>query len=273
MRWLLVAVALVGCSKKESSDGLPAADNWNADQAANVDPKSKQPAKSPHGSFHGSTDPSGSADPNDPHAGLGVDPNNPHGNVDPTDPSATMGMGDSNPHQQSGGAPMVEKTAPKSLDKLPDGRYVLGPLGFTLPDGWALKPVTSSMRSADFTFGDGEMIVFYFGTSGAGSNDDNINRWLGFVTPTGGKQARDVAKIDTKVKVNGQDATVMTVTGHYSDPGMMGSPPVDIVDGGMLCAIIPSTEGPYYFKGFGPEKTLEANAAKFRAMLASMKPR
>jgi hypothetical protein len=168
---------------------------------------------------------------------------------------------------------MVEKTAPKSLDKLPDGRYALGPYGLTLPEGWALKPVTSSMRMADFTFGDGEMIVYYFGHDGAGSNDDNINRWLGFVTPAGGKQARDVAKIDPKVKVNGLDATVMTIAGHYSDPGMMGSPPVDIADGGMLCAIVPSSEGPLYFKGFGPEKTLEANAAKFRALLASMKPR
>jgi len=275
MRWLFVVTVLAACTKSESQ-GLPAADNWNADQAAKVDPKTAKTA--PKTGFHGGSTPGG--DPSNPHAGMDVDPSNPHGGIDPSNPHA--GMDPNNPHggmdpnggmqQGPSNGPMIEKTPPRTLEKLPDGKYALGPFALALPDGWASKPVTSSMRVADLTFGDGEMIVYYFGTSGAGSIDDNLDRWLGQMVQPDGKNARDIAKIE-KTKVNNLDATIMTVTGSYSDGGMMGGAPVNIADAEMLAAIVASPQGPYYFKGFGPKKTIEANIAKFRAMLSAMKVR
>jgi hypothetical protein len=50
-----------------------------------------------------------------------------------------------------------------------------------------------------------------------------------------------------------------------------GPPPVDMEDAMLLAAIVNSPSGPYYFKGTGAKKTVEANAARFKAMLASMK--
>src|SRR5215467_10932567 len=50
-----------------------------------------------------------------------------------------------NPH-----ASVPEKTAPKALEPLADGRLGLGPFTLVAPTGWTTKPVTSSMRAADF---------------------------------------------------------------------------------------------------------------------------
>jgi hypothetical protein len=54
---------------------------------------------------------------------------------------------------------------------------------------------------------------------------------------------------------------------------MMGTAPVDIPDAELIVAIVASPQGPYYFKSFGPKKTMEANLAKFKAMLSSLKVR
>jgi len=195
-------------------------------------------------------------------------PANPH--ADSTPPA--------NPHGDSA-APssptMPMKTEPKTLEKLADGRLVLGPFSLALPPKWTVKPVTSNMRAADFVLpGDGELIVYYFGEGGAGSVDDNLDRWLGQFQQPDGKKSRDVAKIE-KLKFGGQDATFVSVTGRYvaaAMPGMSGGD-VDKADQRLLAAIVASPSGPYYFKLTGSRATLEANDAAFRAMLNSLKLR
>ena len=57
----------------------------------------------------------------------------------------------------------------------------IGPFALAPPAGWTVKPVTSSMRAAQFIIppaGDIELIVYYFGPSGAGSVEDNLDRWF-----------------------------------------------------------------------------------------------
>jgi hypothetical protein len=191
-------------------------------------------------------------------------PTNPHGGTDPHGGMA------------GGPPPMAQPTPAATLEKLPDGRVVLGPFTLVAPKEWTVKPVTSSMRAAHFELSakpgeEAELVVFYFGEGGAGGVEANIERWLGQFTQPDGKPSKDVAKIE-KTKVAGQDATMVAVTGRYATSQMPGGPPpVDMQDGALIAAIVSSPKGPYYFKLTGRKKTVDANSARFKAMLASMK--
>jgi hypothetical protein len=146
----------------------------------------------------------------------------------------------------------------------------LGPFSAAVPAEWKVKPTTSKMRAADYTVpGDGEVIVYYFGEHGAGSVDDNVERWLGQFTQPDGKATREVAKID-KVKLAGNDATLVAVSGHYVAMAVPGMDAVDKPDAAMIAAIVASPSGPYYFRLIGGKSTVDANAAAFRAMLSSL---
>ncbi len=195
----------------------------------------------------------------------------------PVAPGAQSGMaspptGAPGPH-----ASMARQTEARSLDKLPDGKLGLGPFALAAPAGWTAKPVTSSMRAADFAVpgkaGDAQLIVYYFGSQGAGSVDDNLNRWLGQLEQPDGKPTRGVAKVE-QTKFAGQAATYVSATGHFKAQAMMpGASDQDIKEAAMLAAIIDSPSGPYYFKLTGPAPTIEAQRQAFRGMLESLKLR
>jgi hypothetical protein len=185
-----------------------------------------------------------------------------------------------NPHgampNDSTHAPAAEKTAPKALEKQADGSLALGPFTLSAPADWTIKPVTSNMRAADFQLpakpgAEAELIVYYFGTGGAGSVDSNLDRWLGQFQQPDGKKSRDVAKIE-HTKFGGQDATFVSVTGRFVAPAMPGATEsVDKTDQTLLAAIVSSPSGPYYFKLVGAKSTVDAQAAAFRKMLDSLK--
>jgi hypothetical protein len=187
-----------------------------------------------------------------------------------TAPAPSEGSAAPNPH-----ASVPEPTAPKALEPLADGRLGLGPFSLVAPKDWTAKPVTSNMRAADFTLpgGDAELVVYYFGDHGAGSVDDNLDRWLGQFAQADGKKSRDVAKIE-KTKFAGQDATYVSVGGHFQAQAMPGATQaVDTPNAALLAAIIDSPSGPYYFKLVGAKPTVDAQTAAFRAMLESLKLR
>ena len=165
----------------------------------------------------------------------------------------------------------------RSLDKLADGTLALGPFALAAPADWSAKPVTSSMRAADFVIpgkdGEAELIVYYFGNQGAGSVEDNLNRWLGQLEQSDGKPTKDVAKVE-KTKFGGQDATYVSATGHFKAAAMApGSKDQDIASATLLAAIVESPSGPYYFKLVGPSSTVDAQAKAFRGMLEALKVR
>jgi hypothetical protein len=269
---LALALASTASCKKESPKGLPPASDWSPSAAAGG---SAAPG-TPHGD--------GKAGAN-PHAGMdmsGAGGANPHAGVD-------MSGGGANPHagmdMSGGGAaagaaagPVPDQTAPKTLAKLPDGRLALGPFSVAAPAGWTEKPITSSMRAADFVLAadagaEAELIVYYFGEGGAGGVQANLDRWIDQFQQPSGKPSKDVAKIE-KASFAGQEATVVSVSGRYVAsmmPGAGGA--VDKPDQAMIAAIVGSPKGPYYFKLVGAKKTVDANAAKLRAMLASLKLR
>jgi len=169
---------------------------------------------------------------------------------------------------------MPQKTAPHAPDKLANGRTQLGPFTAEVPGEWTIKKVTSNMRVADYIIGadEAELVIYYFGQAGAGSLEANLDRWFGQFQQADGKPTKDVAKIE-KAKFAGQEATVVSVGGHYHAdpmPGMGTGQPVDKQDQALLAAIVASPSGPYYFKLVGNKTTIDANAAKFRTMLTSL---
>ena len=191
-----------------------------------------------------------------------------------TEPS--HGAGD--PASDGTHALTVETRIAKVPDKLPDGRLVVGPFSLVAPATWTASPPTSGMRAAEFTLpakpgAEAALVVFYFGAKGAGSVDDNLDRWLGQFQQPDGKRSRDVARIE-KTTFAGQDATFVSVTGRFVAQAMPGAgAAVDKPDQALLAAIVASPSGPYYFKLVGAKSTVNANAAAFRSMLESLKVR
>ncbi len=259
---VVLVLALATSCKKDSAKGLPPATDWSAPPPGGQGAAPARPAN-PHGE--------------NPHAnphGPGVAGGNPHAN-----PHGPDMAGGGNPHGAPAGGPVAEKTAAKTLEKLPDGRLALGPFSVAVPAGWTEKPITSSMRTAHFLLpgaaagAEAELIVYYFGEGGAGSVEDNFDRWLGMFQQPDGKPSKDAAKTE-KTKLGGQEAHLVTVTGRYVTTTMPGGgDQIDKADHSLIGAIVSSPRGPYYFKLVGPKKTVDAHAAKVRAMLASLKLR
>ena len=246
-RVLLIALLVATSCKKDAPKGdLPPATDWGGGAG------SAQKPANPHA---GATDQA---------AGMA----NPHGDTPP------------NPHGDMSGprGAVPEKTAPTTLEKLPDGSLKLGPFAVAAPAGWTMKPTTSNMRIADFVVpakpgAEAELVVTYFGQGGAGSVQDNIDRWVDQFTQADGKSSRDVAKIE-KTKFADQEATFLSISGHYTAMAMPGATPaVEKSDQAALAAIVDSPFGPYYFKLVGAKATVDASAGAFRKMLESLKLR
>lgn len=254
----LVLVLTSTSCKKDSSSGLPPAKDWNA---APQQPPASAPGGSPGGM---AGNPHG--DMGNPHAGMGGmgGMGNPHGDM------GSPGGG--------GGGPVAQKTQPRTLEKLAGGKLALGPFSVAVPADWTEKAITSSMRAAQFQLAgaagaEAELVVYYFGETGAGSVQANLDRWIDQFQQPDGKPSKDAAKIE-KTKLAGQEATIVSVSGRYVTTSMPGGgDPIDKADQSLLAAIVGSPSGPYYFKLVGPKATVAAQAAKFRAMLASLQVR
>ncbi len=234
---LAMLLVLAGC-KKQNTDGMPPANDW------------------------GSAQPSAASKPAD----LPPPPPIQTGNKQQDEPDQEQSDQQAPPDHQV----VAEQTAPKQLEKQADGKYVLGPFVMTVPADWTQKPVTSNMRAADFALpgkagAEAELVIYYFGPNGAGTVQDNLDRWVGQFSQPEGKP-----KIE-KAKFGGQDATIVSVSGHFNAPAMMGGgEAVDKADQSLLGAIVGSPNGPYYFKLVGAKPTVAANDAKFRDMLKSL---
>lgn len=198
-----------------------------------------------------------------------VAPSNPHAT-----PGAATAGGAAAPNAH-GTNPMAAQTAPRSLEKRADGRSVLGPFSLVVPTGWTEKPSTSSMRAAQFQLpapagSEAEVVVYYFGETGAGSVQANIDRWVGQFKQPDDKPSSEVAKVE-KATYAGQEASVVSVSGRYVAGAMPGGQPVDKPNQSLIAAIVPSPKGPYYFRLVGSKEAVAAQEASFRAALTSLK--
>jgi hypothetical protein len=202
---------------------------------------------------------------------------NPHAGLDPAtaaraESARAAGVAPAAASPDNTVAPRIIE--PHRLAPLGQGRSALGPYSLQVPADWQEKPSVSSMRAAEFALpasdGRAEVIVYYFGQTGAGSVQDNIDRWVSQFTQPDGKPSSEATKVE-QVTLAGQAASLVSVSGRYAAPAMPGGEAVDKPDQSLLAAIVPSPKGPYYFRLIGDRAAVAAQTGKFRELLNSLK--
>ena len=161
---------------------------------------------------------------------------------------------------------------------MPPGDEGVVPLKYDAPAEWKSQPVTSAMRKAQFLLPratgdseDGQMIVFQFGKGQGGAVEMNIQRWVGmFTTKDGQPISGDAVKRETR-EVGGLKVTTLDVSGNFADAMMGMSAGAPKANYRMLAAIIETPDGPWVFKGVGPEATMQSHQQPFIKMLETIK--
>jgi len=157
------------------------------------------------------------------------------------------------------------------------GMVTVGPLTGKIPQGWRSVPPATSMRKADFLIGgeDGESIpaivsAFYFGPS-AGSIEMNIERWVAqFTQPDGSPLDPSMITRET-FTVNDMEVTVVSFAGTQLPSNMAGGVRIHEMPGWRnLSGIVMTPEGPWFFKGTGPDDLLRGEHRGFIEFLKSM---
>jgi len=156
---------------------------------------------------------------------------------------------------------------------------VFGPLKMHVPEGWVEQTPTSTMRQGQFALprvegdpADGELVVFYFGPGQGGSAEANIDRWIGQISQPDGSSSKEKART-SKRTVAGLPVTVVDISGTYQALMMPGTP-----SGGpnkgyrMIAAVVETSQGPWFFKLVGPEKTVAKWSGSFDQFLNGMTP-
>ena len=150
-----------------------------------------------------------------------------------------------------------------------------GPIKAKVPTEWTEQTPSSSMRKAQYALPkvsgdgeDGELAVFYFGQGQGGSVEANIERWIGQISQPDGSSSKDKAKTNKK-EIGGMAVTLVDVSGTYSAGMMSNAPPRQAYR--MLAAVAETTDGPWFFKLTGPEKTIAKWSSGFDQFIASFK--
>lgn len=193
----------------------------------------------------------------DPHAGIDMGGAARGGG----DPHAGMNMGG------GGGGELPKVTA--------DGRTVVGPISLALPAGWKAEPTTSGMRKAQWKIPGtegaeaAELVAFYFGPQGAGTVEENVQRWAEQFD-VGGRPAQP--KKSTR-EVGGMPLTLVELEGRYVASMTPGSKDKhDKPDMMMLGFIVETRDGPYYYKLTGPRATVQSVRKSFAEAAATIQP-
>ena len=149
-----------------------------------------------------------------------------------------------------------------------------GGMTFQAPASWKSSKPSMTMRRAqlkvDPAEGDpepAELVVFAF-PGGAGTVEDNVNRWQGQFKDKDGKPPR----VERKT-IKGKNVEVIRVEtgGNFVAPEFPGSPKfVNKPDFHLLGAIVQTPSTGYYFKMIGPEKTMAAAEADFDRLITSI---
>lgn len=152
------------------------------------------------------------------------------------------------------------------------------PLKYDAPATWTSQPPSSAMRKAQFLLPratgdteDGQMIVFQFGKGQGGAVEMNIQRWVGmFTTKDGQPISGDAVKRETR-EVGGLKITTLNVSGNFADAMMGMSSGTPKENYRMLAAIVETPDGPWFFKGVGPEATMASHREGFEKLLGTVR--
>jgi hypothetical protein len=169
-----------------------------------------------------------------------------------TEPPMVSSRGDRVPQPGSGGA----------------GRE----LRWDLPDGWRAEPPASAMRMAQAAIpgpgGEGQLVVFFFGSGQGGGTEDNIQRWIEQVNvPPGQAPQRQ------KMEVGGLAITWVEAHGELQPSTTGMGPAAPQAAHSLFGAVIEGPGGPWFFKATGPTETMKGAREGFLDLLNSLRLR
>jgi hypothetical protein len=189
-------------------------------------------------------------------------------------PAAEPGRnsGEASPHEGGVGAKIAVSATSA------DGSKRIGPLAVKVPSQWRERPPQGppGMRVAEWLLGgnegEAELVVYYFGTTGAGGVAENLKRWYGQFRKEDGSSAESSAKTDKRT-VNGLPVTVVDISGRYVAAMRPGAAEKNDKPGyRMLAAIVETSVGPWYLKLVGPANTVGAVEKEFNSFVNSFSP-
>jgi hypothetical protein len=113
------------------------------------------------------------------------------------------------------------------------------------------------------------LTLFYLGTD-AGGLEANIDRWYTQFSQPDGKPTKEKAERH-EIKVGDLKATMIKFPGTMSPSMMPGAPGSGPREGWMnLSAIVETPEGPFFFKGTGPVKTMKSHEKALEQFVKSL---
>ena len=162
---------------------------------------------------------------------------------------------------------------------VPEGKFALGPkLLMTVPEGWVRKEPRVGIIEHEFAVPaaqgdqqDGRVTV----TAAGGTVEANIQRWYGQFTQPDGSKTSDKAKTEEQ-EIAGHKVHLVDISGTFFEPrgGPFAQvPPTERPGYRMLSAIVETPAGLCFVKFYGPQKTVAAGVAAFRAMIEGLKAR
>src|SRR5215469_16994121 len=139
---------------------------------------------------------------------------------------------------------------------------------FKRPPAWEWIETTSPMRKAQLKVlsadkkESAEVVFYYFGQSGGGGTQANVDRWLGqFQEP----KEQIKAKVEA-VTVNNHKVTYVQAEGTYLS-GMPGGPKTPQPNSMLLGAVLESESGNVFVKMTGPAALTKASMTDFKQMV------
>ena len=141
---------------------------------------------------------------------------------------------------------------------------------FKRPPAWEWVESTSAMRKAQLKVpsadkkDSAEVVFYYFGQSGGGGTQANVDRWLSqFQEP----KEQIKAKVE-EATINKHKVTYVQAEGTYLS-GMPGGPKTPQPNTMLLGAVLESESGNVFVKMTGPVALTKASIAEFRQMVES----
>ncbi len=150
-----------------------------------------------------------------------------------------------------------------------------GGMTFDAPKTWKSTKPSSPFRRAQLSVtaakGDkegAELVVTSF-PGDAGGVDANVKRWESQCKDKDGNPSKATV---AKKKGQNVDVVVVEAAGHYVAAAMPGRPEVIDKEGyRLLGAIVQGSEGSFFFKMIGPDKTVLAAKEGFNELISSIR--
>lgn len=190
--------------------------------------------------------------------------------------SGCSSEGDAANTDGSSGKPDPSAVAAVELDGTP---VSLAGITFTPPTVWK-DHGPNGMRKADYSFGplgddtdSATVAVYYFGPTGGGGIEANIDRWIGQMTlPDGADPEEAVMREESTVE--GMAVHTVSLPGTYNASmggPMMGGQTTPKENYFMSAVVLEAPEGNVFFKLTGPKETATEMNTAFQAMLTGIK--